>query len=99
MACFRSQVVGAGPQFEFITPLTFERQGYLNLKSYREFRQPEPARRLERLGHIRDLAGGTDAEHGAEANAHEMTAFCSVASGRFETGKARQNTSSFILLC
>ena len=82
MGCFQSQVAGAGPQLEFIIPLTTERQGYLNLKSYWEFRQPEPARRLERLGHIRDLAGGTDAEHGAEANAHEMTAFCSVASAR-----------------
>jgi hypothetical protein len=87
VGCFQSQVAGAGPQLEFIIPLTTERQGYLNLKSYWEFRQPEPARRLERLGHIRDLAGGTDAEHGAEAKAHEMTAFCSVASTRFETGK------------
>jgi hypothetical protein len=87
VGCFQSQVAGAGPPLEFIIPLTTERQGYLNLKSYWEFRQPEPARRLERLGHIRDLAGGTDAEHGAEANAHEMTAFCSVASARFETGK------------
>jgi hypothetical protein len=80
VGCFQSQVAGAGPQLEFIIPLTTERQGYLNLKSYWEFRQPEPARRLERLGHIRDLAGSTDAEHGAEANAHEITAFCSVAS-------------------
>ena len=67
MGCFQSQVAGPGPQLEFIIPLTTERQGYLNLKSYWEFRQPEPARRLERLGHIRDLAGSTDAEHGAEA--------------------------------
>jgi hypothetical protein len=33
---------------------------------------PEPARRLERLGDVRDLAGGADAEHRAEANAHEV---------------------------
>jgi hypothetical protein len=82
VGCFQSQVAGAGPQLEFIIPLTTERQGYLNLKSYWEFRQSEPARRLERLGRIRDLAGSTDAEHGAEANAHEITAFCSVASAR-----------------
>jgi hypothetical protein len=82
-----------GRSSNFIIPLTTERQGYLNLKSYWEFRQPEPARRLERLGHIRDLAGGTDAEHGVEANAHEMTA---LLSGQcpFRDRKARQNTSS-----
>jgi hypothetical protein len=34
--------------------------------------QPEPARRVERLGHVRDLAGGTDAEHRAETNRHEV---------------------------
>jgi len=35
VGCFQSQVVaGAGPQLEFIIPLTIERQGYLNLKSY-----------------------------------------------------------------
>ena len=53
MGCFQSQVVGAGPQLEFIIPLTTETQGYLNLKSYWEFaNQNRPA--LERLGHIRD---------------------------------------------
>ena len=36
-------------------------------------RQPEPARRMERLGHIRDLAGGQDAEHRAETNDYEIT--------------------------
>ena len=36
-------------------------------------RQPEPARRMERLGHVRDLAGGTDAEHRAETNDHQIT--------------------------
>src|SRR5262249_43995933 len=35
-------------------------------------RQPEPARRLERLGHIRDLASGTDAERSAETDDHEI---------------------------
>src|SRR5262249_44917578 len=35
-------------------------------------RPRQPARRLERLGDIRDLAGGTDAEHRVETNAHEI---------------------------
>src|SRR5262249_11161420 len=35
-------------------------------------RQPEPARRMERLGHIRNLTGGTDAERLAETNDHEI---------------------------
>jgi hypothetical protein len=34
VGCFQSQVAGAGLQLEFIIPLTIERQGYLNLKSY-----------------------------------------------------------------
>jgi hypothetical protein len=37
VGCFKSQVVGAGPQLGFIIPLTTEMQGYLNLKSYWEF--------------------------------------------------------------
>jgi len=37
VGCFKSQVVGAGPQLGFIIPLTAETQGYLNLKSYWEF--------------------------------------------------------------
>src|SRR5262245_13698491 len=37
VGCFKSQVVGAGPQVGFIIPLTNEVQGYLNLKSYWEF--------------------------------------------------------------
>src|SRR5262249_35835618 len=35
--------------------------------------QPEPARRMERLGHVRNLASGTDAERLAKANEHEIT--------------------------
>src|SRR6516162_635644 len=35
-------------------------------------RQPEPARRMERLGHIRNLASGTDAERPAATNDHEI---------------------------
>jgi hypothetical protein len=37
VGCFKSQVVGAGPQLGFIIPLTTETQGYLNLRSYWEF--------------------------------------------------------------
>jgi hypothetical protein len=37
VGCFKSQVVGAGPQLGFIIPLTAETQGYLNVKSYWEF--------------------------------------------------------------
>src|SRR5262249_31857541 len=35
-------------------------------------RQPEPARRMERLGHIRNLTGETDAERRAATNDHEI---------------------------
>jgi len=37
VGCFKSQVVGAGPQLGFIIPLSSTMQGYLNLKSYWEF--------------------------------------------------------------
>jgi hypothetical protein len=37
VGCFKSQVVGAGPQLGFIIPLTAETQAYLNVKSYWEF--------------------------------------------------------------
>jgi hypothetical protein len=37
-------------------------RGYLNLKGYKEFARAESARRLEHLGHLCNLAGGTDAE-------------------------------------
>src|SRR5262249_34916024 len=36
-------------------------------------RARQPARRLEYLGHIRDLAGGTDAERPAATNDHKIT--------------------------
>jgi len=37
VGCFRSRVVGVGPQLGFIIPLTNTTQGYLNFKSYWEF--------------------------------------------------------------
>ena len=37
VGCFQSQVVGVGPQFGYVIPLTTATQGYLNLKSYWEF--------------------------------------------------------------
>jgi hypothetical protein len=46
-------------------------QGYLNQKLL-GIRQPEPARRMERLGDLRHIAGGTDAERHAETNDHEV---------------------------
>ena len=46
--------------------------GLLQSQKLLGIRQPEPARRLERLGHIRDLTGGTDAEHRAEANDQQI---------------------------
>jgi len=64
--------VGAGPQLGFIIPLTSETQGYLNPQKLLGIRQPEPARRVEWLGHIRDLAGGIDGERGAETNNYQI---------------------------
>jgi hypothetical protein len=37
VGCFRSRVVGVGPQVGFIIPLSTTTQAYLNLKSYWEF--------------------------------------------------------------
>jgi hypothetical protein len=37
VGCFQSRVVGAGPQFGYIIPLSTTTQGYLNLKAYWEF--------------------------------------------------------------
>src|SRR5262249_19492750 len=51
-------------------------------------REPEPARRLERVGHIRDLAGGTDAKRPAATNVDEVTEHRCVA-----RGTARGNTA------
>ena len=37
VGCFKSRVVGVGPQVGFIIPISSTTQGYLNLKGYREF--------------------------------------------------------------
>jgi hypothetical protein len=42
VGCFRSRVVGMGPQMGFILPISTTTQGYLNLKAYRESMQREP---------------------------------------------------------
>src|SRR5262250_928182 len=42
VGCFQSRVVGVGPQLGFIIPLSATTQGYLNLKSYRQFASHDP---------------------------------------------------------
>jgi hypothetical protein len=37
VGCFKSRVVGVGPQVGFIIPISTTTQGYLNLKGYKEF--------------------------------------------------------------
>jgi hypothetical protein len=37
VGCFRSQVLGVGPQFGYVFPLSQTLQGYINLKGYAEF--------------------------------------------------------------
>jgi hypothetical protein len=37
VGCFKSRVIGVGPQVGFIIPISTTTQGYLNLKGYREF--------------------------------------------------------------
>jgi hypothetical protein len=37
VGCFRSRVVGVGPQFGYIIPINDKLQGYINLKAYGEF--------------------------------------------------------------
>ena len=39
VGCFKSRVIGVGPQVGFIIPISTTTQGYLNLKAYREFDQ------------------------------------------------------------
>jgi len=65
-------VVGIGPQLGFIIPLTTAAQGYLNLKGYKEFASRDRPDDWNTWGHIRDLAGGTDADRPAATNAHEI---------------------------
>jgi hypothetical protein len=58
--------------------------GLLQSQKLLGIRQPEPARRLERLGHIRDLTGGTDAERHTKTNDHEMAPLPKLHSQRGE---------------
>jgi len=37
VGAFRSRVVGIGPQFGYVVPLSKEYQGYFNVKGYKEF--------------------------------------------------------------
>ena len=37
VGCFRSRVIGIGPQIGYIFPINTQLQGYLNLKAYGEF--------------------------------------------------------------
>ena len=37
VGCFKSRVIGVGPQVGFIIPISTTTQGYLNLKGYKEF--------------------------------------------------------------
>ena len=74
VGCFESQVFGIGPQIGYVIPMG-ELQGYVNLKGYKEFERRESAGRLERVAHLRDLAGTAD-PGGAETQAenHEIIA-------------------------
>ena len=37
VGCFKSRVIGVGPQIGHVFPLGGNHQGYLNLKGYKEF--------------------------------------------------------------
>jgi hypothetical protein len=37
VGCFESRVVGIGPQFGYVIPISKEWQGYINIKGYKEF--------------------------------------------------------------
>ena len=37
VGCFQSQVLGIGPQFGYVFPLSETLQGYINIKGYAEF--------------------------------------------------------------
>ena len=73
VGCFRSRVVGVGPQLGFIISPDHHDTGVSQFQKLLAIRQPEPARRMERLGDLRHIAGGTDAERHAETNDHEVT--------------------------
>ena len=74
VGCFQSQVVGARAA-GWIHHSPDHRDARLSQsQKLLGIRQPEPPRRLERMGHIRDLAGGTDANSiGTETHDLEIT--------------------------
>ena len=65
---FKSRVFGVGPQVGYIFPIG-DKQGYLNLKGYREFEVTKPSRRLERLVDLCNL------ECRANVNSHADEAY------------------------
>ena len=71
VGCFQSQVVGVGPQIGFIFPVG-RHAGLHQSQGLQGIRRGEPARRLEYVGHIRDLAGRADAVRTARAHRHEI---------------------------
>ena len=52
VGCFRSRVFGVGPQLGYIFPLG-DKQGYLNIKGYKEFGAEASPGGLERLADLR----------------------------------------------
>ena len=58
VGCFKSRVMGIGPQIGHIFQVGEHHQGYLNLKGYKEFARAAPSGRLERVAHAVDLAEG-----------------------------------------
>jgi len=69
VGCFQSRVVGVGPQLGIHHSPNHRDARLSQSQKLLGIRQPKSARRMERLGHIRNLANGTDAEHSAEKNA------------------------------
>ncbi len=87
VGCFESQVFGVGPQIGYIIPLGHQ-QAYLNLKGYKEFRIRAPTGRLERVAHIRDLAGCPHSSATTEAQNYEVTLFCTSTSASVKPRRA-----------
>jgi hypothetical protein len=74
VGCFQSQVVGVGPQLARVhhSP-EHDDSGLPQSQRLQGIRPREPARRLEHVGHIRDLAGTADAHSvGTAASDYEI---------------------------
>jgi hypothetical protein len=72
VGCFQSRVFGVRTASRVHHSHKHHNSGLPQHQGLQGIRKPESAGRLERVAHIRTLAGGTDAERVAATNGHEI---------------------------